>query len=214
MNEVMNAILTRRSIRKFTADPIPAEVLEDLVKAALHAPSGMGKQTWQFTVVTNHEIIHRLCGLIGTELGREGYDMYGPAAVIIPSNEKESPWGKEDNACAMENIFLAARSYGVGSVWINQMQNIHDRPAVRALLNEIGVPADHVIYGVAALGYADPSVPVEPKERRKSRICKIARKTPPGNAVNTPSPEEFLEISTMVPCGSRLALSIMKLGKP
>ena len=44
MNEVMNAILTRRSIRKFTADPIPAEVLEDLVKAALHAPSGMGKQ--------------------------------------------------------------------------------------------------------------------------------------------------------------------------
>ena len=129
MNEVMNAILTRRSIRKFTADPIPAEVLEDRVKAALHAPSGMGKQTWQFTVVTNHEIIHRLCGLIGTELGREGYDMYGPAAVI------------------------------------NQMQNIHDRPAVRALLNEIGVPADHVIYGVAALGYADPSVPVEPKER-------------------------------------------------
>ena len=63
MNEVMNAILTRRSIRKFTADPIPAEVLEDLVKAALHAPSGMGKQTWQFTVVTNQEIIHRLCGL-------------------------------------------------------------------------------------------------------------------------------------------------------
>ena len=57
MNEVMNAILTRRSIRKFTADPIPAEVLEDLVKAALHAPSGMGKQTWQFTVVTNQEII-------------------------------------------------------------------------------------------------------------------------------------------------------------
>ena len=76
---------------------------------------------------------------------------------------KQNP--KEDNACAMENIFLAARSYGVGSVWINQMQNIHDRPAVRALLNEIGVPADHVIYGVAALGYADPSVPVEPKER-------------------------------------------------
>lgn len=84
MNEVMNAILTRRSIRKFTADPIPAEVLEDLVKAALHAPSGMGKQTWQFTVVTNHEIIHRLCGLIGTELGREGYDMYGPARCDHP----------------------------------------------------------------------------------------------------------------------------------
>lgn len=115
----------------------------------------------------------------------------------------------------MENIFLAARSYGVGSVWINQMQNIHDRPAVRALLNEIGVPADHVIYGVARPGLCGSlRTGGAQGAHRKSRICKIARKTPPGNAVNTPSPEEFLEISTMVPCGSRLALSIMKLGKP
>ena len=190
MNEVMNAILTRRSIRKFTADPIPAEVLEDLVKAALHAPSGMGKQTWQFTVVTNQEIIHRLCGLIGTELGREGYDMYGPAAVIIPSNEKESPWGKEDNACAMENIFLAARSYGVGSVWINQMQNINDRPAVRAPVKRDRCsrrPCDlrrgrPGLCGSLHTGGAQGA-------HRKSRICKIARKTPPGNAVNPPSPE-------------------------
>lgn len=163
MNEVMNAILTRRSIRKFTADPIPAEVLEDLVKAALHAPSGMGKQTWQFTVVTNQEIIHRLCGLIGTELGREGYDMYGPAAVIIPSNEKESPWGKRTTPAPMENIFLAARSYGVGSVWINQMQNINDRPGSPRPVKRDRRSRRHVIYGVAALGYADPSVPVEPR---------------------------------------------------
>lgn len=181
MNEVMNAILTRRSIRKFTADPIPAEVLEDLVKAALHAPSGMGKQTWQFTVVTNQEIIHRLCGLIGTELGREGYDMYGPAAVIIPSNEKESPWGKEDNACAMENIFLAARSYGVGSVWINQMQNINGSPRPVRRDRRSRRPCDlrrscPGLCGSIRTGGAQGT-------HRESRVCKIAHKTPPGNAV-------------------------------
>ena len=162
MNEVMNAILTRRSIRKFTADPIPAEVLEDLVKAALHAPSGMGKQTWQFTVVTNQEIIHRLCGLIGTELGREGYDMYGPAAVIIPSNEKESPWGKEDNACAMENIFLAARSYGVGSVWINQFSPICDKLEVIDKFESIGIAKNRVVTSLGAFGY--PAEEPKPKE--------------------------------------------------
>ena len=53
MNEVMKAILTRRSIRKFTEQPIPEDVMKDIVDAALHAPSGMGKQTWQFTVITN-----------------------------------------------------------------------------------------------------------------------------------------------------------------
>ena len=154
MNEVMNAILTRRSIRKFTADPIPAEVLEDLVKAALHAPSGMGKQTWQFTVVTNQEIIHRLCGLIGTELGREGYDMYGPAAIVIVAHEKGAPFGREDDGCAMQTMFLAAHSLGVGSVWINQLQGICDEPAVRTELDALGLPGDHEVHGICALGHA------------------------------------------------------------
>ena len=70
MNETMQTILTRRSTRKFKVQEIPQTDLDQILKAALYAPSGMGKQTWQFTVVTNQEIIHRLCGLIGTELGR------------------------------------------------------------------------------------------------------------------------------------------------
>ena len=165
MNETMNTILTRRSIRKFTDKPIPKEILEDLVKAALHAPSGMGKQTWKFTVITNKDAIKRLADAIQTTLNRPGYNMYCPAAVIMPSNLRDSNWGREDNACALENIFLAARSYGVGSVWINQMQNICDTPAIREILNDFGVPADHVVYGMAALGYPDPDTAIPPKER-------------------------------------------------
>ncbi len=165
MNETMNTILTRRSIRKFTDKPIPKEILEDMVKAALHAPSGMGKQTWKFTVITNKDAIKRLADAIQVTLNRPGYNMYCPSAVIMPSNLRDSNWGKEDNACALENIFLAARSYGVGSVWINQMQNICDNPAIREILNDFGVPADHVVYGMAALGYPDPDTAIPPKER-------------------------------------------------
>ena len=138
MNEIMNNILTRRSIRKFTDATISREILDDLVQAALHAPSG---------------------------LDRPCYDMYCPAAVIMPSNLRDSNWGREDDACALENIFLAAHSYGIGSVWINQMQNICDTPAIRAILNDFGVPADHVVYGMAALGYPDPDTEIQPKER-------------------------------------------------
>lgn len=60
MNEIMNNILTRRSIRKFTDAPVSREILDDLVQAALHAPSGCGKQTWKFTVITNKTAIRRL----------------------------------------------------------------------------------------------------------------------------------------------------------
>lgn len=68
MNEIMNNILTRRSSRKFTDAPVSREILDDLVQAALHAPSGCGKQTWKFTVITNKAAIKRLADAIETTL--------------------------------------------------------------------------------------------------------------------------------------------------
>ena len=165
MNEVMKAILTRRSIRKFTEQPIPEDVMKDIVDAALHAPSGMGKQTWQFTVITNKEVIARLIKTIGEARNTPDYNMYNPTAIILPTNITDGPWSKEDNACALENIFLAAHSHGVGSVWINQMQSINQHPAVRAFLTELGVPADHSVTGLAALGYPAPDAPIRDIER-------------------------------------------------
>lgn len=163
MNDVMKNILTRRSTRKFTDEQIPKDILKDIVDAALHAPSGMGKQTWNFTVITNKEAIARLCEVVGAALGREHYDMCKPAALIIPSNLRDNPHGRDDNACALENIFLAAHSYGIGSVWINQVGAVCDDGKVRAMLDEFGIPSDHVVYGIAALGYAAPDAPY--KER-------------------------------------------------
>ena len=155
MNETMNTILTRRSTRKFLNRPIPEEELQQIIQAALHAPSGMGRQTWQFTAVKNRGKIQELAAVIRKVLDRDGYDMYQPEVIIIPSNDRESPFGREDDACAMENMFLAAHSLGIGSVWINQLQDVCDVPAIRQVLDELGIPADHVVYGMAALGYPD-----------------------------------------------------------
>lgn len=95
-----------------------------------------------------------LAAAVEKTLDRQGYDMYQPQVLVIPSNEKESRFGREDDACAMENMFLAAHSLGIGSVWINQLQGICDEPAIRRILTSFGVPSDHVVYGMAALGYA------------------------------------------------------------
>lgn len=78
-------------------------------------------QTWQFTVVRNREKIQKLATVIREVLDRKGYNMYEPEALVIPSNLKESPYGREDDACAMENMFLAAHSLGIGSVWIDRL---------------------------------------------------------------------------------------------
>ena len=165
MNEVIKNLLTRRSVRSFTDKRIKREDLELILKAALYAPSGCNMQTWRFTAVTDSEKIRALSELIGEKLGREDYDFYNPDVIILPSNERDSRWGVEDNACALENIFLAAHSLGIGSVWINQLRGLCDDPEIRKLLREWGIPDDHVVYGLAALGYAaeEPSQDVEKK---------------------------------------------------
>ena len=159
MNETMKTILNRRSVRSFSSEPISEEILKDLVNAAMHAPSGMCRKTWKFTVVTNKKIIENLSGVIAKVLNRPGYDMYNPVAIIIPSNQRDSKYGREDNACALQNIFLAAESYDIGSVWINQLTEICDEPEIRTILNELEIPEDHIVYGLAALGFANPDAP-------------------------------------------------------
>jgi len=165
MNQVIENILTRRSVRRFTEEKISRQDLELILKCAAYAPSGMNKQTWQFTAITDRNKLDEFAAVIGNELGREGYNFYNADVLIIPSNVRDGIWSKEDNACALENIFLAAHSMGIGSVWVNQLQTICDKPAVRAFLREWGIPEEHVVHGMAALGYAaaPPSQDVDKK---------------------------------------------------
>ncbi|HHX16262.1 MAG TPA: NAD(P)H nitroreductase [Fibrobacter sp.] len=163
MNNLINLILTRRSVRSFNETPISEKDLELIVSAGLEAPSGMGRRTWKFTVVTNSTQIQKLAAAVGEVLSRENYTFYKPTALIIPSNLKESRWGQEDNACALQNIFLASHALGIGSVWINQLKDICDHEKIRPILNSFEIPEDHTLSGIAALGY--PKEKIEPVKR-------------------------------------------------
>lgn len=149
----LECIKTRYSCRNFADKEISRETLEVLVDAAKHAPSGMNRQSFQFTVVSNKEKIAKLCAVVGEALEKANYNMYSPAALILCSDENENGNGLADCSCALQNIFLAAHELGVGSVWINQLKLICDKENVRAVLDEFGVPASHNVWGIAALGY-------------------------------------------------------------
>ena len=166
MNPVIENLLTRRSIRGFTQQPISKEDLQTIATAAIYAPSGMNRQTWQFTVIDHLPTIEHLAKVVGTADNRgEDYDFYKPTAVIIASNLRESRHGCADCSCALQNMFLAAHSLGISSVWINQLNGTCDMPRVREALTSVGVPTDHVVYGMAALGYAA----VPPREPNKNK---------------------------------------------
>lgn len=163
-NETIKTILQRRSCRGFAETHVSKDNVQQILECALAAPSGMGQQTWQFTAVMNREKIQRLAKSVAEALGRGAdYNMYNPDVLIVTSNLKDTKFREVDNACAMENIYLACEALGLGCVWINQLLDCFDNPNVRALLNEFGVPGNHGVYGCAAIGYKDGS---EPREKQ------------------------------------------------
>ncbi|MBR4057537.1 MAG: nitroreductase family protein [Oscillospiraceae bacterium] len=170
MNEVLNAIFTRRSTRAFTDEKLTREELELLLKAGAAAPTAMNRQYFGFVAVANSEKLSALNAAIGEALGKAEYSFYKPAALIIPYTKRDFPLGIDDNACAMENIYLAAHSMGLGCVWINQLRDTCDAPGVRALLRDFGVPDECVVYGSAAVGH-----PVAPpaNEMERRAVCTI-----------------------------------------
>ena len=75
-----------------------------------------------------------------------------------------------DCACAIENMFLAAQSLGIGSCWINQLGTTCDDPEVREFITALGVPANHKVYGCVALGYPDSKIPMKEKKVKVNTI--------------------------------------------
>ena len=156
MNPVMQAIFSRRSIRKFTEQPIPKEILELILKAAYYAPSGHNMQSWRFTVIESQESIARLKELSRITAQEHKVHFYGfdnPQCIILISNDSRNPDGCQDASCAAQNIFLAAQSYGIGSVWLNPLMTLRDKEPVKSLLDEYGIPQNHVVWSMVALGY-------------------------------------------------------------
>lgn len=98
---------------------------------------------------------------------------YHAPTLVIVSNEPTRWWAPMDCACALQNIFLAAKSLGIGSCWINQLGQTCDDPDVRAFLTRLGIPENHCVYGCAALGYAPADAPIKEKKLAAGTVTVI-----------------------------------------
>lgn len=111
MNKILENIKKRKSVRSFKNLKISHSDIETIVEAGLYAPSGMNRQTFQFTVIENREKIQNLAAVVRKALGRdESYNFYAPEVLIMLSDERDNSNGLADCACALENIFLMLRN--------------------------------------------------------------------------------------------------------
>lgn len=152
-NEILENIKARRSVRAYTGQQVSEEDLQAVLEAATYAPSGMHLETWHFTAIQNAdkltELNERIKGSFAKSdeprLKERGQSKtyccyYHAPTLVIVSNEPTQWWAGMDCACAIENMFLAAHSLGIGSCWINQLGTTCDDPEVRAFITSLGVP--------------------------------------------------------------------------
>ncbi len=165
----MEAILTRRSVRRYLDEGLKHSELEQIVRAATWAPSGRNEQTWHFTMISDPEKIQHLAAAVREAGDRpEGYNFYAPPAFLIISGERDNYNAPLDSGAAMQNALLAAWDMGISSCWINQVRDCCDAPAVREILTEYGIPESHVVWAAAGFGYAEERP--EPHDRAADSI--------------------------------------------
>jgi len=181
-------IKTRRSIRRFKTDPIPEDVLDRIIEAALWAPSAMNRQNWKFYVLTE-EMRDRLANIhqplfteqedkIREKYGEEGvekrrylYTDLGGAPVAIAcftdfNNEEQKLRDIISAALASENIALAAWSEGIGSLMMTSSLAMTDEISFLCGVDQ----NKRALVMFMLLGYPDENP--DPPERRKKRVVK------------------------------------------
>ena len=171
MNPVLEAMKSRRSIRKFLPDMPAKEDLEQIIEAGLYAANGLGKQSPIVVAVTNKELRDRL-----SEMNRviwdkpEGVDpFYGAPVILVVLARKDVRTYVCDGSLTLGNMMLAAHSLGLGSIWINRAREEFASEEGKEILKALGIEGDVEGVGHCAVGYIDGEAPAAAR-RRANRV--------------------------------------------
>ena len=171
MNEIIQNMITRRSIKKYKPDPVPREMLDQILKAGTYAACGMGRQSPIIIAVTDKTVRDELSALNAKIMGASGDPFYGAPAVLIVLADKSIPTHIYDGSLVMGNLMNAAHALGLGSCWIHRAKETFELPEGKALLNKLGITGDYEGIGNCIVGY--PAEKKEAKPRKENYIYYI-----------------------------------------
>lgn len=155
------ALYARRSIRRFRPDPVPRELVEQILHAGIWAPSSCNYQMWDVVAVDDPEVNSRLAALSSQMAS-------APVNLVVSYGRdfSEEGWANIQSASAMiQNMSLAAQVLGLGTFWITQLG---DRERVREV---VGLPYDRLVIAVLAVGYPKAWPKQGPKRRPLAQVA-------------------------------------------
>ncbi|MEI7989690.1 MAG: nitroreductase family protein [Chloroflexota bacterium] len=147
--DVIEAILTRHSIRQYKSRPVSEVLLVDIIKAAMAAPSAGNQQPWHFVIIDDRKILETI-----TKYHPHAQMLLqAPAAIAVCGDlrlEKHHGYWVQDCSAAAQNLMLAAHAKGLGSVWIGIYPQEERVGRTRDLLR---LPKEVIPLAIISLGY-------------------------------------------------------------
>lgn len=180
MEQIMDIIKRRISIRAYKDKPLPQETIESILEAARYAPSARNLQQLEYKVITNKALAQKMSASIGATLKKEMASMtprpgmpppppmpvrphffYNAPLVIIVTGPKDNAWIETDAALAVQNIMLYATSINLGSCFIGMARLLEKDEEI---LRELHITDDRKIAAAVICGYADEKPAVKEKK--------------------------------------------------
>ncbi len=171
---ILQAMKNRRSIRSYTGEAIPREDLEQIVEAGLTSASGHADYPWDFVVVQDLDLVHKLSG---ARVGSANMLKTAGAAIVVTADEKFSTW-IEDCSIVLTNMHLLADAMGYGSCWIQ----IRMREAAEGGNSEdfvrsvVKVPEGFRVEAILSIGFPDKEKTADDAARQAKRAGFAAEK--------------------------------------
>lgn len=165
MDNILELIRTRRSIRKFKPDMVSDEMITKIVEAGTFAPTGMNAQSPIIVAVTNKEIRDKISKMNADIMGTSADPFYGAPVILIVLADKNRPTRIYDGSLVMENLMLAAHALGLGSCWIHRAKEEFESEVGKELLRQWGIEGEYEGIGHCAVGYVGGPYPtVRPRK--------------------------------------------------
>ena len=161
-NAALNNIMSRTSVREYTAQPVGADTVEILLKAAMAATTAANARPWKFVVVRNEAMRAEL----GDSLPNAGDKLTKSAFVVVVCGDSETffkpqpDFWVQDCSAATENLLLAANAVGLGAVWCGIYPDMNRVYATRQVL---GLSPELIPLCVVPVGH--PASAQEPKDK-------------------------------------------------
>lgn len=174
VNQVIETIMARRSVRKYLDQPVEHDKLQAIVECGINAPSGMNQQPWVIRVVEDTTYIKGITEVFRAEQPEQVErdpdfkTMFRNAPTVICVATPKDGKGQLDAGMLGENMMLAAQSLGLGTCCLGgPVHFMKTSEAARPYVERLNIPEDYELCYILAVGYPDETPEAKPRDKSK-----------------------------------------------